>query len=313
MAEYYDNGGRLTTYDYVPDPEDYENGKMVNYEQLKKINYDSEDSTETEDDEYEYLLKKEIYYKNIFSKPLKKIKIAISSSDRDVSVFPNVENCTILFNGTNNINEFNNVVGFNILSVSIPVSYYNINTDNKAKITGAAVSSASNGYYTTSDLTGITDINSYDEKTGKLTFGTETKTSGITTLDKSIAKVLGLGLHSGNTYYTSGSPSDNTIMTDVRATAHLDIEIINIPSIVCISSNYSKNIVTRIPVSKSFGEIIEYKAETTQLSSNHFFPIKLTQLEIKILDEFGINVGMNGIDYSLVCEITILGDLPEDL
>jgi len=309
MAEYFDNGGRLNRYEYAPDPEDFERGQMINPELLRQINYDSESNSEESDDEYEYIQKKEQFYKNFFYKPLKKIRFAISSSNRNVKIYPNVENCKILLNEDNNINEFRNVVGFNILAASIPVSYYNINTNNKARVSGADVSSASDGYYITSDLTGITNINSYDTKTGKFTFGTTTTTTGTTPLDKSIAKVLGLGISTNGTQYTS----DNTVMVDVRGTGYFDVEIMNIPSFVCIHTDYSKNIVSRIPILEGFGEIVQYKAQEPDISKNYFFPIKLTHLDIKIFDEFGNNIDMNSLDYSLICEAVLLGDLPEEL
>ena len=309
MAEHYENGGRLTRYNYAPNPEDFERGQMVDPELLRKLNYDSSSDSDETDDEYEYTLKKEKFYTQLFSKPLKKIRFAISSSDRDVSSYPNVEDCKILLNGSNNINEFDKVVGFNILGASIPVSYYNINTANKAVASHSDITGASNGYYTSSDLTSLGVLSSHDSKTGKFTFGSTVTTTGITPSDKSIAKVLGLGIHTNGTQYTSAT----AVMSDIRGTGFFDIEISNIPSIACIHSNHSKNIVARVPVNAGRGEIVEYKAQDPDMSRNHFFPIKLTHLDIKVLDEFGNNLGMNGVDYNLICEAIILGDLPENL
>jgi len=305
MAEHYDNGGRLTKYEYAPDPDDFERGQMVNSDILRQVNYDSDSESDESDDAYEYTLKKEKFYKQLFSKPLKKIRFAISSSNRDIASYPNVEDCKILLNDTNNINEFDNVVGFNILSSTIAVSYYNINSINKSDLDTFSGGAVAAGYYTTATLPDITKITSHSKSTGKLTFD---NTPALTTTNKSLAKVLGLGYSSGN--YTSASP----ILTDIRGTGFFDIEISNIPSISCIHTNYSKNIVSRIPItSSSYGSIIQYKALDTDMSSNHFFPIKLTHLDIKVLDEFGNTIGMNGVDYNLVCEVIIMGDLPENL
>ena len=77
MAEHYENGGRLTRYDYAPNPEDFERGQMVDSELLRKINYDSSSDSDETDDEYEYTLKKEKFYTQLFSKPLKKIRLNI--------------------------------------------------------------------------------------------------------------------------------------------------------------------------------------------------------------------------------------------
>jgi hypothetical protein len=308
MAEHYDNGSRITRFEYAPNANDFESGQL-NPQLMNRLNYESDSNSESSDDEYEYAMKKEKYFKHLFSKPLKKIRFSVSSSDRVVSSYPKVEDCKILLNDSNNINEFTNAVGFNILSASVPRSYYNLNTSNKARVSGASVSGATDGFYTTIDLTAISNIDSYDDKTGKLTYGTATTTAGVTNLDKSIAKVLGLGINAGGTQYTSANP----VMVDLRGTGFFDVEINNIPSIACIHSNHSKNIVSRIPITKDFGEIEEYKAQAPDISQNYFFPIKLTQLDIRILDEFGNLIGMNGVDYSLVCEMIVIGDLPDDI
>jgi hypothetical protein len=65
-------------------------------------------------------------------------------------------------------------------------------------------------------------------------------------------------------------------------------------------------------VDSSHGDVINYHSQTTDISTNHFFPIKLSKLSINILDEDGETIDINGVDYHMICEATVLGDLPED-
>ena len=314
MAENYSNGSRLTRYTYAPNPDDFESGQL-NPSLMNRINYESEDSESSEEDAYEYTLKKEEYYKKLFTKPLRKIRFSVSTSDRDRATYPNSHNCQIILNGSNNINEFNNVVGFNIIEASIPVTYYNINTFNRARLTssGTAVKNAIQavqGYYLVDEIAALHSNISYNSKTGKFTISGEVlETLGDTGQDRSIAKVLGLGYNSASKTYKS----DSAVVAEPRATGFYDIEVGNIPSINCIHTNYSKNIIARIPIIKSFTSIINYSADLTDLNYNNFFPIKLTHLDIRVLDEFGNVIDLNGLDFNITCEVTMLGDLPEDM
>ena len=314
MAENYTNGSRLTRYTYAPNPDDFESGQL-NPSLMNRINYESEDSESSEEDAYEYTLKKEEYYKKLFRKALKKIRFSVSTSDRDRKSYPNSHDCTIILNGSNNIDEYNNVVGFNIIEVCIPVSYYNINTINRARLTSSGTTvlnliQALEGYYSVNDIGGLHTNISYNSKTGKFTISGEVlQTLGDTGQDRSIAKILGLGYDSVSKTYKSSLP----LITDIRGTGFYDIEVGNIPSINCLHTNYSKNVIARIPMTDNFSGIINYSADLMDLNCNNFFPIKLTHLDIRVLDEFGNVIDLNGLDFNVTCEVTMLGDLPEDM
>jgi len=314
MAENYTNGSRLTRYTYAPNPDDFESGQL-NPSLMNRINYESEDSESSEEDAYEYTLKKEEYYKKLFIKPLKKIRFSVSTSDRDRATYPDSHDCQIILNGSNNIDEYNNVVGFNIIETCISVSYYNINLVNRARLTSSGTTvlnliQALEGYYSVNDIAGLHANISYNSKTGKFTISGEVlQTLGDTGQDRSIAKVLGLGYDSVSKTYKSSIP----LITDIRGTGFYDIEVGNIPSINCLHTNYSKNVIARIPMTDNFSGIINYSADLMDLNCNNFFPIKLTHLDIRVLDEFGNIIDLNGLDFNITCEVTLLGDLPEDM
>jgi hypothetical protein len=314
MAENYSNGSRLTRYTYAPNPDDFESGQL-NPSLMNRINYESESSESSEEDAYEYTLKKEEYYKKLFTKPLKKIRFSVSTSDRDRATYPDSHDCKIILNGSNNINEFNNVVGFNIIEACIPVSYYNINLVNRARLTSSGTTvlnliQALEGYYSVNNIKALHTNITYDSNTGKFTISGEVlSTLGDTSQDRSIAKVLGLGYDSVTKTYKSSIP----LITDIRGTGFYDIEVGNIPSINCLHTNYSKNVIVRIPMTDNFSGIINYSADLMDLNSNNFFPIKLTHLDIRVLDEFGNAIDLNGLDFNITCEVTLLGDLPEDM
>jgi len=314
MAENYSNGSRLTRYTYAPNPDDFESGQL-NPSLMNRINYESESSESSAEDAYEYTLKKEDYYKKLFTKPLKKVRFSISTSDRDRATYPDSHDCKIILNGSNNINEFNNVVGFNIIEACIPVSYYNINLVNRARLTSSGTTvlnliQALEGYYSVNNIKALHTNITYDSNTGKFTISGEVlSTLGDTSQDRSIAKVLGLGYDSVTKTYKSSIP----LITDIRGTGFYDIEVGNIPSINCLHTNYSKNVIVRIPMTDNFSGIINYSADLMDLNSNNFYPIKLTHLDIRVLDEFGNAIDLNGLDFNITCEVTLLGDLPEDM
>ena len=245
--------------------------------------------------------KKDKIYRNLFSSDTRKIIFSVSTSQRQ-DLTSNTDLTIDLQD--KGIIDLKNVIGFNLVRASIPVSYYNINTNNKAKVSGADVASASNGYYTTSDLTGITNINSYDSKTGKFTFGTATSTTGTTALDKSIAKVLGL-------VAGAAGVTESANVVDVRASISFDLEILEIPSIVCYQSEFSNNIVSRLPINGSFGEIDNIVIYSSDKISEYFQPQRLTKLTMKILDEFGLTVDFNGKECYFIFEVVVLKNVPD--
>jgi hypothetical protein len=291
MAENMDNGGRLIPYEY--------SGK--GQEELNYNSSDSESSSSSSSDEdaYEYTQRKEKFYRELFNIPLKKIRFGVHSKDRATGS----SHSFTLDLEERNIGLFNQVVGFNVISASVPRAYYTINTGNQ--ILGGA-GTIPVGIYTPSELaTQITALGStttYSDKTGKFTFGSAVS---VTTNNTSLAKILGINANGEN-----HSVSEYHI--DIRGTSCIDIELEEIPPICCIQTDHSNNIVARIPVDSSQGDILTYHSQSTDISTNHFFPIKLSKLTVNLLDESGSLLHLNGIDFHMICEATVLGDLPED-
>jgi len=310
-----DNGGRLIPYEYLG------NGSGT-------LNYNSsgsESSSSSDEDAYEYTQRKEKFYKHLFNSPLKKIRFSVNSKNRKDTSDP-THSCVIDLE-EKNIGLFNQVVGFNVISASIPQSHYTITTDTISPggqvnylwkgigedgnaPGGGGLNAISPGIYTAtelaSEISGFNPANSttYDGKTGKFTF---TNPVYVDSNNPSLAKILGLD--------PNGGPAGVLVSPhhiDMRRTSSFDIEIQEIPSICCIHTDHSNNIVARIPVDGSQGSILNYHSQTTDLSTNHFFPIKLSKLSINILDEDGELLNLNGTDYHMICEATVLGDLPED-
>ena len=292
MAENMDNGGRLIPYEYSG------NGQ----EELNYNSSDSESSSSSEEDAYEYTQRKEKFYRELFNNPLKKIRFGVHSKDRETGS----SHSFTLNLKKKGIGLFNQVVGFNVISASIPRAYYTINTGNQIIIHGGQEEAITAGIYTSSELaTEITDMGpttSYSEKTGKYTFSADVSVSANNT---SLAKILGINAN-GVAHRVS------VFHGDIRGTSCIDIELEEIPQICCIQTDHSNNIVARMPVDSSQGEILTYHSQSTDISTNHFFPIKLSQLTIKLLDENGALLDLNGLDFHMICEATVIGDLPED-
>jgi len=192
-----DNGGRLIPYEYSG------NGR----EELNYNSSDSEASSSSEEDAYEYTQRKEKFFRHLFNSPLKKIRFSVDGQTGN--------SFTWSINKSNKL-MLNNVVGFNVIS---------------ARITN----------------------------------------------------------------------------TDSPQAAYIDIEITEIPSISCINTSNSQNIVARIPPSSSVVNTYTYHSQTTDLTDNHFFPIELFKLSINL-----INVTSQSTNLNMICEATVLGDLPED-
>jgi len=241
--------------------------------------------------------KKDKIYRNLFSSDIRKVIFSVSTSQK-------ISGTNIIDIQDKNIADLKNVIGLNLLRASIPISFYNINSSNKAKVTGAAVSGASDGYYNSTDLTDITDIDSYDDKTGKFTFGAATQIAGVTSLDKSIAKILGL---------VAGASAEGTSTNaaDIRGTNFIDIDIEEIPSIVCNNTEYSKNVIARVPVEGYNGEVQNYIANSADIITEYFQPQRMTRLSIRLLDEFGLELDFNGLHSYFTFEAVVLKNVPD--
>ena len=239
--------------------------------------------------------KKDEIYRNLFSSDIRKVIFSVAATQNSSLTYDiNLQD--------KNIVSLKNLININIIKASIPLTYYNINSSNKSELDSFSGVTLSAGFYTTNTLPTINNITSHSDSTGKFTFnGTMTATN------KSLAKVLGLGT-SDNITYTSASP----VISDVRGTSFVDIEIEEIPSIVCNHTEYSDNVISRIPFTSGvFGSIINYSANPANLIHENFYPISLTKLTINPLDEFGTKIDFNGVSCHFTFEAVILKNVPD--
>jgi len=351
-----DNGGRLIPYEYSG------NGR----EELNYNSSDNESSSSSEEDAYEYTQRKETFYRQLFNSPLKKIRFSVHTINRNNLSDP-THSCVVDLK-EKNIGLFKQVVGFNVISVSIPYSFYTITSNNNkimyytyqssdVDISGVIATYNSPtieipiGVYTSITLaTKIINLTAaitsshamqdftciYDDITGLFKFSGK-GLYRIFTFSESLTKILGLQKITTDTpnlisitdpidgeTFNGGILASNNVPTytnitltspfvaDIRGTTCIDLEINEIPSICCIYTDYSNNIVARIPIDSTYGSIINYHSLTTDLSTNKFYPIKLSTLSLNLLDENGNILNLNGTDFHMICEATVLGDLPEN-
>ena len=104
----------------------------------------------------------------------------------------------------------------------------------------------------------------------------------------------------GKNQYTSDHEADHSVH-------YIDLVITEIPSIACKINNKGKEIISRIPFNADAGSLIYYRTPEHELqTSNYFYPIKLSQLTIELIDDQGNIYDCNNADNSFEFELTIL-------
>jgi hypothetical protein len=242
---------------------------------------------------------------------LQKYRFAFSSHDKD-----NVGDPTHSFTiDLTHYHDIKNLVGFNILRASIPITHYPINGNNNLeiligtdslaeKLVAAGYSSV--GYFDVHELAEATGA-TYNTNTKKYTFASDiTWPGGGDTIEsKQIAKIFGL---IDGTTLASGVEAPNSI--DIRGTSFIDIEIGEIPSILCIQSNHSDHIVARIPIIEEHGTTQEYHARTVDLNTRQTRNNEdLLNLTVKLRGDNGAYIDLNGGHIHLVCEAIVMSNL----
>ena len=251
--------------------------------------------------------KKDKIYRNLFSSDIRKVIFSVSTSQK-------ISGTNIIDIKHKNIADLKNVIGFNLLRASIPLTYYNINSSNNDRLqntagTPASVTTLAVGYYNALDIIALapTNILSYNDNTMKFTFGTGDNgldTIGTTAADKSIAKVLGL-------VAGTSKVGEATNIVHIRGTNFIDIDIEEIPSIVCNHTEYSSNIIARVPIGGYHGEVQNYIANNADIITEYFQPQRMTRLSIKLLDEFGLELDFNGLHSYFTFEAVVLKNVPD--
>lgn len=261
------------------------------------------------------------FKKNLFTKDIIKKSILVDS----ITYYKeghNTSNYIVNFGGSNSPEVYKNVIGFRLVNAIIPYTVYTVNDNNKnIKISLTTNSqpieiNLDSGSYTFSGL-GNHLQNKLNDEFSLIPF---TVTSNINTYKYTIETesqsfILNWSEVSGYSYRLFGFENKNTELktshesiTSVDYSIHyVDLVINEIPSIACKMSSKGKEIIARIPFNSSAGGLIYYRSPEGELqTSNYFYPMKLSSLNIQLFDDNGNEYDSNNGDNYFEFEITIV-------
>jgi len=87
---------------------------------------------------------------------------------------------------------------------------------------------------------------------------------------------------------------------------YIDLIIDEIPSIACKYNAKGHKLIDRIGITSGLGELLEYTQKWDKDNENYFYPIKLNQLSIKLLESSHNHYYKSDRDHSFEFEITII-------
>ena len=256
----------------------------------------------------EVIQKKDKIYRNLFSSETRKVVFAVNTGHRDDLTTSGQFTINLQ---DKNIVDLKNVIGFNLLRAQIPNGRHLLHDHNYQSLSQGDITRGNYDVFgLESQLVTDTSLSSvtYEDATGLFNFGADITTEGVTQADKSLARILGLKFNTSN--YTSVS-NKSVHKVDVRANTHFDIEIEEIPSIACIQTEHSKNIIARKPVSGMSGDIENYIATESDIIKEYFTPQRLPKLTIRFLDEYGLLIDFNGLEAHFTFEAVVLKNVPD--
>ena len=225
--------------------------------------------------------------------------------------------------GDDNLPEvYKNVIGFRLINAVIPYTFYTVNDNNNIiKIRSLSDSEfreikLAAGHYTFTELGGHLQEKIVDEGGAYSSFkvtssGDDFKytisdiggTFEIDWINSTSNRLFGFFKKVNSTgadTYTSDNEADHSVH-------YIDLVITEIPSIACKINNKGKEIISRIPFNADAGSLIYYRTPEHELqTSNYFYPIKLSQLTIQLIDDHGNIYDCNNADNSFEFELTIL-------
>ena len=140
---------------------------------------------------------------------------------------------------------------------------------------------------------------------------------------KSAASILGFKLNTytvtpANTYYDySTATTYNTYLQSEYSYGkyvyqylfleindyHNNFTTDSVISLVCNNKYISNNILSVLPITGNANTIITGKTSDLQISREYFGPVKLTKLTIRILNQYGEVLDLNGYDYFIILEL----------
>jgi len=264
------------------------------------------------------------FRKNLFTKDIIKKNLLIDSitaykEGQDTSDY------IVKFGGTNSPEVYKNVIGFRLVNAIIPYTVYTINEHNKnivISFSGPTISiDLDPGSYTFDELgyhlqTKLNDVFSIllPPKIFKVVANSTTYKYTITETT-STPFVLNWSEVTGYSYRLFGfeneDTSSNTEQISTYSVDHsihyADLVINEIPSIACKMSSKGKQIIARIPFNSVSGGLVYYRSPEAELqTSNYFYPMKLSSLNIQLFDDNGNKYDSNNGDNYFEFEITIV-------
>jgi hypothetical protein len=215
---------------------------------------------------------------------------------------------------------FNDVIGFRLKSAIIRNNPILINSSNSTITltdggSGAAtyvLKSSKYGYYegnswalllkTGSSWVGDTaplTACSFDQTTNKLTFTGDPHFDFTT--NKEVARLLGFNL---------GQTTVNSTVSDFPidlSNHYIDVVVDEIPFIACKKTASGKKVTERIPLTGGLGAINYFQCDPSNFQSqNYFFPIKLSEINIKLYTDNNNLLSSSNEQNSFEFEITML-------
>ena len=276
--------------------------------------------TQNDYENFEKQFKKDIIKKNII---IDTIHIDDHSSNYIINL------------GDDNLPEvYKNVIGFRLINAVIPYTFYTVNKHNNiikidanpGSVPGMQTIYLDPAHYTFTQLGAhlekkIRELAEKDAKYSSFKVTSSEEDDFKYTISSNDELVKGVGNFTidwinstsnrlfgffrkvnstGENHYTSDHEADHSVH-------YIDLVITEIPSIACKINNKGKEIISRIPFNADAGSLIYYRTPEHELqTSNYFYPIKLSQLTIQLIDDHGNIYDCNNADNSFEFELTIL-------
>ena len=255
------------------------------------------------------------FRKNLFTKDIIKKNILIDSitaykGGQDTSDY------IVKFGGTNSPEVYKNVIGFRLVNAIIPYTVYNVNDNNNEILVDGNTVTLDNGSYTFTDLGYHLQTKLNDKFITKLfTVVANSTTYKYTITETSTPFILNWSDVTGYSYRLFGFENIDTISDTSHTSTHsvdhsihyADLVINEIPSIACKMSSKGKQIIARIPFNNVSGGLVYYRSPEAELqTSNYFYPMKLSSLNIQLFDDNGNKYDSNNGDNYFEFEITIV-------
>jgi len=249
----------------------------------------------------------------LFTKDIIKKSILIDSASA-YKDGQKTSNYIVNFGSSNSPEVYKNVIGFRLVNAIIPYTVYTVNDNNKNIKIDSTSFDLVPGSYTFTQLRDHLQTQINASALSGFTVSSDTTTFKYT-ISHSSEFIIKWSEVSGYSYRLFGFEKEDTISNNSQISTYsvdhsihyADLVINEIPSIACKMSSKGKQIIARIPFNNSSGGLIYYRAPEGELqTSNYFYPMKLSSLNIQLFDDNGNEYDSNNGDNYFEFEITIV-------